>query len=209
MNKNLLRVLTIPERVRNIILFFIFKFDKWHISPSKNREYPMNIVNYINNLQNIYSVCEIGCGLGDTISRINVKNRIGYDKDDNILRAASWLHRRKANLKFEYFSFPDTILRANFDILIAVNWPHNFEPEIIKNKLIEYLTINLSDNGILIIDSINNPNYRYYHDFHKYFSQLNCVIQEIGSYRSCRKVLSIQKLNSRAKKSSGNIKEAI
>ena len=195
MNKNVLRILTLPERLRNLILFLIFRFDRWHISPSKNRVYPRDIINYVNNLTNIFNVCEIGCGLGDTISQINAKKRIGFDKDNNVLKAASWLHSGKTNLKFDFFSFPDSNLIGNFDIIIVVNWIHSFDNKIIKAKFIEYFTNNLSINGMLIVDSVNNPNYRYYHDFTNYFAHLNCVVREIGEYQSGRKIILIQKVN--------------
>lgn len=75
MEKYILRVLSIPERLRNIVLFYVFNFHKWHISPSKNRIYPIDIINYVNNIPNTLSVCEIGCGLGDIISHINAKKK--------------------------------------------------------------------------------------------------------------------------------------
>lgn len=194
MNKNILRIITIPERIRNIVLFQIFKFDKWHTSPSGNRVYPTDIIIYTNNLKNIDSVCEIGCGLGDIISNIKANQRIGFDLDVNVLKAASWLHQRKTNLNFDYFLFPDTLLQSKFDVIIAVNWLHNIGNDSIKKKFTHYFTKNLNVNGILIVDSIDHPNYKYYHNFYKYFDQISCEILELGDYQSNRKVLVIKKV---------------
>lgn len=195
MNKNILRIITIPERIRNMILFKIFKFDKWHTSPSGNRVYPKDIIIYTNNLKNIDSVCEIGCGLGDIISNIKATKRIGFDLDLNVLKAASWLHKRKTNLNFDYFLFPDSLLQPKFDVIIAVNWLHNIDNDSIKKNFIKYFTDNLNVNGILIVDAIDNPNYKYHHNFYKYFDQTRCEILELGDYQSNRKVLIIQKVN--------------
>lgn len=194
MNKNILRILSIPERIRNIVLFQVFKFDKWHTSPSGNRVYPNDIINYANKLKNSISVCEIGCGLGDIISKINAVKKTGFDMDVNVLKAASWLHRGKTNLNFEYFSFPESDLKSKYDIIIAVNWLHNIENDSIKKNFINYFNTNLNVNGIMIVDAINNPSYKYYHDFFKYFEQINCEVLELGSYQSNRKVLIIQKV---------------
>jgi hypothetical protein len=45
--KGLLRIMTLPERVRNFILFLFFHFDRWHISPSSNRIYPGAIIDFV------------------------------------------------------------------------------------------------------------------------------------------------------------------
>jgi SAM-dependent methyltransferase len=193
-NKGLLRIVTLPERARNLILFLIFRFDSWHISPSGNRIYPGAIIKYLKDKYALNDICEIGCGLGDIISKLSGKKMIGLDSDENVLKAASFLHKKILNLRFEKFVFPSSALEGSYDLIIAVNWIHSFDEETLKNKLLNYFRENLKENGFLILDSINNAGYEYCHDFYRYFSGLNCTITEIGQFPSFRTVYAINKL---------------
>jgi SAM-dependent methyltransferase len=186
--------MTMPERIRNFILFLLFHFDKWHISPSGNRIYPAVIISFVRKFS-LNDVCEIGCGLGDTISRLNGKNMIGLDYDENVLKAAFFLHKKNHSLRFKKFVFPSAALEGSYDLIIAVNWIHSFDEDTIKNKMLLYFRENLKCNGFLIVDSIRNAGYKYCHDFCSYFSGLNCVITEIGRFPGSRTVYAIQKLN--------------
>jgi len=177
------------------MLFMVFKFDAWHISPSKNRVYPNDIVRFCNGTTQKNKLAEIGCGLGDTLSRIDFIDKIGYDQDINVLRAASWLHQNQANLQFGYFSFPESKLSTEYDIIIAVNWIHNFDPQTVGNIFTDYFKNHLSINGFLIVDCVNNPKYKYQHHFEDYFKGLPGIFQEIGTYQSGRKIIAIQKID--------------
>jgi 2-polyprenyl-3-methyl-5-hydroxy-6-metoxy-1,4-benzoquinol methylase len=191
--KGLLRIMTLPERVRNFILFLFFHFDRWHISPSSNRIYPGAIIDFVQKYS-LDDICEIGCGLGDTISKLNGKNMIGLDYDENVLKAASLLHKKNHNLRFEKFVFPSSALEGSYNLIIAVNWIHSYDEDTIKTRLLLYFVENLKYNGFLILDSIRNKGYKYCHDFSSYFSGLNCTIIEIGHFPSSRTVYAIQKL---------------
>jgi cyclopropane fatty-acyl-phospholipid synthase-like methyltransferase len=193
MGKNALRILTLPQRIRNLILFIIYKFDKWHISPFGNRIYPLAIINYVKGLYPLDRICEIGCGLGDTISRLDGKYLLGLDCDENVLRAASFIHKKNQNLHFRKFEFPINDLDEKFDLIIAINWLHGINETITKKYLSEYFNNNLNSNGYLIVDSVANMKYKYFHDFEKYFSDSNCIISIIGQFQSGRKVFSIKK----------------
>lgn len=195
MNRILLRIVTLPERTRNLILFLIYHFDKWHISPSGNRIYPEAIIKFVKEKYPLDDICEIGCGLGDTISKLEGKNMIGLDYDENVLKAASFLHKRIHNLRFAKFVFPSSKLEGKYDLVIAVNWIHSFDEQTLKNKLVEYFRENLKENGLLIVDSISHAGYKYCHDFHRIFAGINCTITEIGHFKSSRKVYAINKLN--------------
>ena len=193
MNRTLLRIITIPERIRNLILFLIYHFDSWHISPSGNRIYPDAIIDFVKNKYSPDDICEIGCGLGDTISKLEGKNMIGLDSDINVLKAAKFMHKKKHNLKFQEFVFPSSSLEGLYDLIIAVNWIHSFDGQTLKNKLLDYYKKNLKENGILIVDTISHNGYKYCHDFYEIFAGINCTITEIGSFPSSRKVYAIYK----------------
>lgn len=193
MKKTILRIITIPERIRNYILYLIYGFDKWHISPSRNRIYPDTIVKLLSKQMDINSICEIGCGLGDTIARLKAKNIVGLDYDKNVLRAATLLHKLKTYIEFKYFEFPKFALEGKFDVIIAVNWLHESDRNTIKSNFTKYFRNNLNENGLIIVDSIDFKGYKYYHNFSEYFSDCNCTISEIGKYKSGRKLITIRK----------------
>lgn len=183
-----------PERIRNFILFLIFRFDKWHISPSGNRIYPSAIIYYAKKLYPLGRICEIGCGLGDIISKLDGKYLVGLDCDDNVLLAASFLHRKKVNLHFKRFEFPLSDLEEKFDLIIAVNWMHGVDEKTIKDFFPKYFLNNLNENGNIIVDTVDNPKYKYHHNFEGYFSGLKCRIDRVGEFPGGRKILSIMKL---------------
>lgn len=193
MNRILSRIVTLPERTRNLILFLIYHFDSWHISPSGNRIYPEAIISFVKEKYPLDDICEIGCGLGDTISKLEGKNMIGLDYDENVLKAASFLHKKKCYLRFMKFVFPSSSLEGKYDLIIAVNWIHSFDEQTLKNKLLDYFRENLKENGLLIVDSINHVGYKYFHDFYRIFAGINCTITEIGHFQSSRKVYAINK----------------
>ena len=195
MNKAVLRIVTLPERFRNLILFLIYHFDSWHISPAGNRVYPEAIIRFVRENYPLDDICEIGCGLGDTISKLAGRNMIGLDNDENVLKAASFLHRRIHNLKFSKFIFPLSSLEGKYDLIMAVNWIHSFNEQILTNKLLQYFRENLKEKGLLIVDSIDYPGYEYCHDFNRIFAGIDCTITEIGKFQSSRKVYAIKKSN--------------
>jgi len=194
--KNVLRILTIPERIRNFTLFIIFRFDKWHISPSGNRIYPSAIICHVKKLYSPDRICEIGCGLGDIISKLDGKYMVGLDRDNNVLRAASFLHTKNKALHFKRFDFPVSKLEERYDLIIAVNWLHGVDEETIKNIFSKYFINNLNDNGYLIVDTVDNVKYKYSHNFAEYFSGLDCTITLVGEFPGGRIILSIKKLSS-------------
>ncbi len=194
MNKTALRILTLHERFRNFILFLVYHFDSWHISPAGNRVYPEAIASFARKYYPLDDICEIGCGLGDTISRLNGRNMIGMDCDENVLKAAAFLNRRRPNLKFKEFCFPSSLLEGKYDLIIAVNWIHSFNEQILTNKLVQYFQENIKEKGLLIVDSVDHSGYKYCHDFNRIFAGISCTITKIGEFQSSRKVYAIRKV---------------
>jgi hypothetical protein len=111
-------------------------------------------------------VVEVGCGLGDIISRVNAVDRFGIDADSRVIRAARFLHRGRG---FWHQGDGDCVQRIvsqerTIDCLIMVNWIHNLSPE----RLSELLLPLLPRTRYLILDAIDvdGPNsYRHKHDF--------------------------------------------
>ena len=116
------------QKIYYLALSKIFKFDVWHASaPFSCRPYKSEVVDLVNSLKST-SVIEVGCGLGDIISRINCSKCYGVDKDSNVINAA-----RKINGNVRYFvsdiGSVQRVIDCNetIELLIMVNWPHGVE----------------------------------------------------------------------------------
>lgn len=114
---------------------------KWHVDGCYEcRPYKKQIVNLINNL-NPSTIVDLGCGLGEIISKTKTNNKFGFDPDASVVEAARFLN---PNIEFHVgnstilFNFLDM---GNFNLgkkslLIATAWTHNLNKEEL-NKFIE------------------------------------------------------------------------
>ena len=80
MNLMLLRKRTLVkiQRIIRYILYFLFRFDKWHLNTFKERNYAQSIVKYLNDntSRQKLNMVEIGCGLGDIIRNIKINYKV-------------------------------------------------------------------------------------------------------------------------------------
>jgi len=119
--------------VLNLFRFF-YNFDPWHSRSSFFcRPYKKVVVEISNSLKP-NSVIEIGCGLGEIISRIKAPLKYGIDIEDKVIKAAKIL-----NPKVRYFKGDlKTVLQIpeiNIHLLIMVNFLHGIPPEKLKKEL--------------------------------------------------------------------------
>lgn len=146
----------------HLLLFKIYKFDSWHISSIESRGYCIDVVNYINSKVNAQDcVIEIGCGLGETINKIQSNNAIGYDHSKEVISAAQIYHFLSKK-KFQIGSFDD-LKNKNIRYLIALNFLHDFDENIVSSwlkKIIDSNSINF-----LVVDEIADPAYQNNHHF--------------------------------------------
>jgi len=139
----------------------VYGFHPWHAeAPLSARPYRRPLAEMVNRLKPD-CVVEVGCGLGVTLELIEAPQRWGYDRDAGAIRAARWL-RDKAICFVE--GDLTTVAQDPIDILILVNWIHDYSPE----QLDAWLQPLLPRTRYLALDAIHpdNPlNYRYTHDF--------------------------------------------
>jgi len=144
------------------LIRLLFGFDQWHArSPDSSRPYRRQLAGLVNDLGPT-CVVEVGCGLGGILSRIKAERRHGYDRDPAVIRAARFLHGRSTQFAVGGF---EQIKERNIDVLIAVNWMHEFPPEQIERWIVPLLPA----VRYLLVDAIDpgSPGgYRYYHNFH-------------------------------------------
>lgn len=148
------------------LLAYWFGFDRWHASaPFECRPYKQEVVDLANSVHP-NCVLEIGCGLGEIVSRVDSRLRFGMDADAKVLAAARYLYG--ASCKFVVGSLGDTRNIAESagacpDLVILVNWPHGIgwpelRPQILK-------LVDLFDVSYLLVDGINAAvsGYKYHH----------------------------------------------
>lgn len=177
-------------------LRLVFNFDRWHLSTLMERKYALDIIEYLNKLppaQRI-NVIEIGCGLGDIIRNLHFENKIGYDRDKNVLKAARFLNYITfSRTKIFKFSFPSSSLQDKHNAVIMVNWIHHIKPELLKQTIAKYYIENVLVKGCIVVDTIQSKEYEFNHDINYLTCGLSCKVVKIGSNENQREVFAIIK----------------
>ena len=122
------------EVSRTRILRARYGFESWHVGASFHlRPYKEVVIRTIEQSKP-GAVVEVGCGLGDVISRVTCETRIGLDQSEEVITAANRLH---PNTTFRRASLEDagpmlSELVSSIDVLVMVNWPHLLPIEEIR-----------------------------------------------------------------------------
>lgn len=178
-------------------LYWIFGFDRWHLFTLTERSYAKDIIAYCNKRDVRNSLVEIGCGLGDMLRNVKFARCLGLDNDKNVLAAAALLNKLyfKRNIRLDIFHFPQSSLEGNYDVIIMANWIHHITPLVLKNKIEEYFSLSLLNDGAIIIDTVQDPEYEFNHNISFLTSGVNGEIVKIGNYERHREVWAIIKKN--------------
>ncbi|MBX3606817.1 MAG: class I SAM-dependent methyltransferase [Piscinibacter sp.] len=180
------------KKVRYRALARRYGFDPWHArSPFECRAYKREVVRLADSLQP-GATLEVGCGLGEIVSRVARGQRFGFDIDAAVIPAARHLHGDRC--QFEAAGIADTekiracIGRsAGADLLIMVNWAHALAwPELSEHvrRLADSLSIRH-----LIMDTIlpGVAGYAHHHTTDE-LADLGPVLQSIASGDTVRRL---------------------
>lgn len=159
-------------------LYKIFGFDEWHLSTGDERPYAKDVIRYINstlkkNPQHKKKyVIEVGCGLGEIVSEIQVPNRnkIGFDISSKVIRGARVAH---PFMRFKVGSFQQ-ITKMNISFLICVDFMFELNYEELENNL--YSVVKNNSVEYVVLDKVSSPPYRYAHDY-------DTLMQKLGYYK--------------------------
>jgi|APSaa5957512535_1039671.scaffolds.fasta_scaffold02974_4 hypothetical protein len=150
-----------------MLLWKVFKFERWHISLLSQREYAQDVIEF-SNKKNFDSIVEIGTGIGDVIRNIYAKKKLCLDLEKNILKANKFLsffiNKGNKNIDFEEFDIYKCSLTEKYDLIIMLNWIHNIESKVLQKSFSKFINQNLNKNGYLIFDILENKSYKYNHD---------------------------------------------
>lgn len=168
-----LKSLCLYQRIYFRLKLKKFKVDPWHINGTFYcRKYKLFSLELINELKPKLYI-DIGCGLGELLSRVdkNISYKIGYDKDINI----SKIHYELKSNKFKYFAKKTNLINyvrkldiSNKDLKVIsmLNFAHNLNPKELK-FLISFYSKNIGE-FTLIIDSIFKKEIKYKYNHHNF-----------------------------------------
>jgi 2-polyprenyl-3-methyl-5-hydroxy-6-metoxy-1,4-benzoquinol methylase len=172
----------------------LFHFDRWHIVSLRQRKYAQDIIRFCNEKKIRNSFVEIGCGLGDIIRNVHYNDKYGYDVDQKVLNAASFLSKisLRGKAKFATFHFPETPLAGKHDVIVMVNWIHHIPPEILKRKLEEYCNESVMEGGMIIIDTVQDKEYKFNHSVEFLAGGPGMFYTKLGDYERMRQIWILQ-----------------
>lgn len=162
MSRVVFYLINAPKYLFNLTLQRIFNFHPWHISTLSSRQYCLDIIKHVNSeISDNELVVEMGCGLGETLSKINSKNKIGLDTSVEVIKAAKFKNLF-SEMKITEGSFQD-LEDLDIKFLLAVNFLHDFKNDQVK----EWFKVLLANNRVsnIIVDELSDSNYFCLHDF--------------------------------------------
>lgn len=168
-----------------IILQKFFQFHKWHTIPVEERPYGMEVIKWCNKLlmkdkdAKKGVVIEVGCGLGDILFKISTlkKNKMGYDIDEKVIRAAPIVH---PGIRFQVGEFAPNIRGEYISILITVNFLYSLDSEYVEKEFQKLVSNNNIKYIITETMYLAMPNYPYSHDMDKFLGKKYTCIRKKG-----------------------------
>jgi len=172
------------------ILQIVFKFERWHVwSGYSCSPYKKKCVDLANEMIKPSTCVEIGCGLGDIITRIQAKECIGLDISGPVIKAASFYNFKHKSVRFikgslEFFDNHN----HSVDLLIAINWMHMLD----KKEIIELYSEHIKQNKfnyIMIDESWVSSIHENRHNFGNYFPNNLRIVYKIPHDYGCRDIV--------------------
>ena len=193
-----LKSICIYERIFYRIKLYKVNIDRWHLNGTFHcRQYKILALEIINNL-NPKLYIDIGCGLGELLSRVSINSnyKLGFDKDIHIQEA----HKRLNKNRFKFFNNRDNMInhilklelpKKDLKVISMLNFLHKISPEDFKNIINNYYEE--LGSYILLVDAISNKGKEYTYDHHKFLYNHKGLIRyffQVDALRSlyCLKV---------------------
>lgn len=176
--------------------------EEWHATPIRDRPYAVAVVKHLNELDSAHERCiaEIGCGLGEILRSVEWSHRDGFDADEGVIRVARVISRfrRDQGMRFEVAALPGIVLNGRYDAIVMVNWIHHIDKNTLSSSLRYFSEVNLKKNGIIVIDTVGDPAYRFNHDINELAVVSGMSYTSLGKFDRSREVFVLQR-NSQSK----------
>lgn len=148
------------------LLARVYGFDAWHYRVVRENCGYFSKVRAVHDALDPIVAIEIGCGLGEVITGLSARVRIGIDRDPAVIEAARWLHKRSARF-FALSHCPGGELYAGERgrvCLLFLNWFHAVVPEDVRDSVRTHIERFRPTH--LIFDVVNEgvADYKYKHD---------------------------------------------
>jgi len=173
---NLIRCIYWRVELKKIVKKHEINIDNWHIKNNFYcKPYKWKVIEIVNSLNPEY-VVEIGCGLGEIISRIKADYKIGIDIDDACLNIARLLNGKPVYLKGSFNDFNKLYIPfEQIDCLIMINFLHGIEKHEVAENIIQI--INSIKCKYIITDWYKEdyPERGEVHDLSNYDSRIKLV----------------------------------
>ena len=181
-----------------------YGFMDWHVNGCYEcRPYKKQIVNIVNNI-NPSIIVDLGCGLGEIISKTKAKSKFGFDPDESVIQAARFLNPKvkfyvgNSKALFDYLDISNFSLDKK-SLLISTARTNNLNKEELNEfiqKGLEYFNMILIDIYTEEkIDEINRSleiNYKIKNYSHENSLQ-NFNIQKINSNEDINQIITLIK----------------
>ena len=183
------------KKLFRILLMLIFRFDYWHTSPLDNRKYAIDIISALNIRISRGSIIEIGCGLGDILTKANYKRKYFYDISPEVLKASAFMQKFSKTSSINYYKTFDLLNDSldndlRFDAVVLVNWIHGVESQVLKLRLSKIIKNNLNKGGMIILDIIeDNSVYKFNHAIDNLLDLQKFNLRIIDGYDFGRKLI--------------------
>ena len=135
-----------------------FQYPKWHDLTLMECSYARLIIAHLNRRVRREKVLEIGCGLGNILRNLKYNQKVGVDRDRNVINALSFF------LKFSFLDNKTDLIHGDIksvknldtsDAIILVNWIHEIDPITLKGYLSKLFDDYLNCGGEIIFDTVS------------------------------------------------------
>jgi hypothetical protein len=158
-------------RLRGKQLFYallarVYGFDKWHYRVVReNCGYFRRVKALHDELDPVVTI-DIGCGLGEIVTGLKSKVRIGIDMDPAVIQAARLVHGRRARF-FSLYDCPDKetyVAERRCVCLLFLNWFHSVTADDVRQNVRAHVARFRPTHMIFDVIDRNAASYRYKHD---------------------------------------------
>jgi SAM-dependent methyltransferase len=176
------------------LLCSLLGIERWHAGGEERHPYRQEILRRLH-ARAPMSMLEIGCGLGDILCRVPAGRRLGGDVSARVLWAARLSHPLQwlvLGARFATLRLGEPV-QGRFEAVVCVNFIHSIPPADLQAALRALVRDNLAPGGVLVLDVVRNPQYRYNHDPAFLLKDLGLDAEVVGGFEFGRSLVFAHK----------------